>query len=235
MRIAAPKNWRIGAKITAAALLVLAARLASALPQLWPTGVKNYGELVLSAIAAALLILLVAGIVWLAYRLWARWNTITLRWGVAIAIGLAALTTAAWMRALAEAHMPEASARIIGAFLNVVMLVAAVLAYRWIVRFVIRSAQLVEPLDSLYQPSGRSQRVHLFAVLLGFAVWLTALEIARPFEGSSPHRDFLIGLLLPVGLGYLTFKLTMWSLLPRSRDALPVGGFEIQPTESERA
>jgi hypothetical protein len=169
-----------------------------------------------------------ASSVWLAWRLWRRWNTATVRWLIGICLALLLL----WLDMLpAEwthgAHSPVGI--MISSLLAIPLLIFGAIAYRYLVHRLIRFAELQDALNIYGQPVGHQDRIRSFAGLLGLAIFLAGGDVDSVFafgKNRAPQWTGAIGL-GSIVLGYLTYKIIVWYSKPRTRPAVLAGGFEV--------
>jgi hypothetical protein len=122
---------------------------------------------------------------------------------------------------------------IAGSVSSVVFLIVAAIAYRKLNRRIIVAARLDDPHNEYSEPVGHQYRAKIFCQLLGMSVWLESSAILGecfPFVPGRPlveWREFAINMGPIIG-GYLAYKITRWSLSPRTRPSLPAGrGFDV--------
>jgi hypothetical protein len=225
-----PLAWCVGRRTLAVLAIALAALIASELPSLWSTRPIGGVAIAMAIVGTVFVLLLTAGAAGLAWRLWSRWNTATVRLAVGTAVALVALFLASKADALAKAFPVLPSwADAISSLATLALLVAAAVAYRWLTDRVIRRAGLADPLDPYGQPWGRSDRLRWFARILGLATFLAASQLLVNFENRArgPGPFELALLLIPMALGWTTYKLFIWRMVPTRSESLPVGGFEV--------
>jgi len=247
MRIGAHRAWRWGARAAAVAAAVLSAWVAVAAFNLsigpWPTG-STLGVRVGVVLAVLPFALGFAALMpWLAWRLWFRWDAATARLAVGTAIGVGLLwatsaVLAAVERGLGRSGGPDDA---VSSAVVLVDLIIGALAYRRSTRAVICWAELEDRRDVYGQPLGHAGRARAFCLMLGWAVWMTGSGVAHATglvapRSSGPGLVDGAAIFGPIVLGWGTYKVVLWRLSPRTRPAVPAGGFEVLPvTRSEGA
>jgi hypothetical protein len=168
---------------------------------------------------------------WLGWRLWARWNANTVRCAVGAIIVFAMLWLLSGIEATGIAQSQRPGPSLVYTLLAVPLLIVAAIAFRRLSRWMIRRAGLLEAHDIYGQPPGHETRVKVFAVILGWSIFMTgpALHARFRVRGGDGDRDMLM-VLVPATLGFIAYHATIWLMRPRTRQsAPPVGAFEVIP------
>ncbi len=215
------------ARLMAVAYLALATWLVYAMVrELVSTGVRSTADVVFVLLFTVVLGGgLVVYLTWLAARLWWHFSAATVRWGSATAVAISAFV----ILEVVDRCFALAAAMPIQSVLAVALLVIGAVAYRRLSRWIIARSGLEDPTDLLGQYVGHSERVKAFCVVLGWAVWLAASNLTR--DALIARRDgwsLLLGV-SPIAIGWLTYRVVLWSMTPRTRAALPPGGFPVLP------
>ena len=173
-----------------------------------------------AAIALPFAVVLVGGGLWVAWRLWFRWNAATVR--VAVVVALAGL----WLTIVGRLAPADGSPWHDVAFNGLMLLgmIAVAAAYRRATAVVLRSAGLVDLAGRDGYTIGHAIRSQWFCAALGWQTWITARAAAGRPAGS-------VGLAVVVGpavVGWATYRLARWRLVPPPPPAAsPAGGFEV--------
>jgi hypothetical protein len=169
---------------------------------------------------------------WLAWRLAFRWNAATARAAAATVVVVGLLWLTVWAAASAERWLGLRSTdtTVFDVPCLAALIVGAV-AYRRVAPVMIRRAGLIEQPDVYGQPPGHAQRARAFCFVLGWMVWLTASEAARRthpgLSQAGPDVWEAVTVLGPIALGWGTYRLVLWTQTPRTRPAVPAGGFQV--------
>lgn len=225
--------WALAAKALALALAgFMAWTLVAGARAIGPFWRAEWAEALTS-----ILLLLISGAMasagfWIAWRLWSDWSAGTVRLISGVAIGFAVVT--AWGKAhrLAWDNLGLEAAAAIAGVVAVLGVAAGALAYIKLSRFVIGHAELADPRDAHGHPVGHMWRVKLFCTVLGWSVGWAAMDVTRALSADVGVGG-LLGLPVGIGLGIMTYKLTLWWLTPPTDAALPPGGFEVLPSRAE--
>lgn len=192
------------------------------------------GESVGVAVSVVLLVyflLLAAGGIWVAWRLWRHWSAATVRLAVGVAAGVGIVLL--W-RLTADLVDRDVRPRMMIAWFALVPLLAVgAVLYRKLSRATIRWADLDDPLDMYGHPAGHMGRTKLFCDVLGLSVLFASFNVAFAFDNVHDLAP-LLGILCAVILGWATYRITLWWMTPPTYAALPPGGgFDVLPVERE--
>jgi hypothetical protein len=185
-------------------------------------------EIVTEVVFGILVLAIPAGLVWLAWRLWCRWNVSTVRLFVGVCLAMfllwADMLPMRWMNSPGS-QLPDR----IGSIAAVPLLVFGGFAYRYLTRTLIRLSGLEDELDMYGQPIGHQSRIRNFAGLLGWVVFLAGMAVdeAVGFTKRPDSWQATVAMLSPIVVGYSTYRLIVWYSKPRRQPSLPAGGFEV--------
>jgi hypothetical protein len=223
--------WSFGAKVAGLGCAALAVRLVvasldtgrEAVHSDWPTAL-------LFALSTLIVVLFSAALFWIAWRLWRRWSAATARLATGVTVALLALYVHILIQKMTDARIPW-----VGHAAETPILVLTAMAYRKMSRAVIRWSELEDVLDVYGQPAGHMARAKVFCVMLGISAWLSGSHIAHAMNWDGVRGPGgVIGLVVPVALGWLLYQVTLWRMTPRTRPALPPGqGFDVLPVEQK--
>ena len=225
--------WKLAAKLVSLLLFLLVIgscyQAVKAIVLTW-----NWREAGFLLIALLAFVPAIAGCVWVAFRLWNHWNVATARW--------ASFTLMGVLLFIAVAELPGLLQKFTGRHFDRVILVTPLLLidlylYRRIISRIVRWAQLDDPLDIYGQTEGHFQRAKIFAIVLGWSIWLDGSGLERFFKiAKHQHGLDVVIVLGPAILGWAVYRLIVWRARPRTLPALTAGyGFEVQPVSQRIA
>ncbi len=214
------------ARLVAMVYLALAAWVAYTIIQMWASvdwrsATDSGFGVVFSGVFAGL----TAYLAWLAARLWRDFSAATVRWASATTVAMGAFAV---LSAVHHWLAPEL-ARSINSVLGVALVAIGAVVYRRMSRRIIARAGLDDPTDPLGHPAGHAERVKAFCTILGWAVFLAASEVTVQAVLAHPHGWWSVLGVLPIVIGWLTYRIVLWRMTPPTRPALPPGGFQVLP------
>ncbi len=223
--------WSVGAKATSLGFAVMAvwalSGSARSLIRDW-RGDSGAADALLSLL---LTILLSAGLLWVAWRLWQRWSSGTVRIVTGLAVAWASMALYGLLFELFYDRSTQMRPTWDGPASATALLILVAVAYRKTSRAVIRWSKLDDPLDAHGHPAGHMERARAFCILLGWSVWLTASGAAMAMTDAKMPTAGAIGAAVAIGLGWIVYRSTLWWMTPPTRAALPPGrGFEVLPS-----
>ncbi len=224
-------GWSVAAKLVGLALFGFSLHILLSLATSMFEEGRELSEWLMIALMALLLLALACVVSWVGWRLWRHWNAGTVRLATILLLVMAALF--GW-GSLAELEGRSGFPwKLVSGFVLMILPFVMALAYRRIVPFVLRNAQLDDPVEPSGKSAGHMKRVHLFSAALGLSIWIGGTQMALALAATPSTALFAI---LSLAAGVVAERIALWWLTPPPAAPLPPGrGFEVVPTDVPRS
>ena len=187
---------------------------------------STFVELLLTPLIALLVFgSLAALLVWIAFRLWFRLDASAVRWATGTLLAFTAITAVS----LIDRATGGSSGGWVSSIAAVPALILCAIAFRKLNARIFAWSRIDDPKDLLGQPKGHEAREKTFCALLGWAVFFAGISAVPKFNAARGPGWLSLLTLLPPVLGWLTYRMTLWRMTPRTQPAVPTGGFEVIP------